>query len=271
MLVLGADIEDIARHGEAARVFGMNWAVVPFKCHAGKAGAINFFNDFVVLLESLAMMIQVGIANVLNGKVLNDECKHDGVPLVAPEPGGGGCLVGGCLVVVTFSKGVLEEVVSKDACLGGTVHATAHFKLDPGVTGKFVELVLVNEFSGDVRKLDVDVLWPVERGVEIEVLKVHGAKPSIALGEKTVDEQFDKFNQACGVTYISRICNVVATNGDACTVGIISLLWLDFANDLGVGDFLAAVNWDLVIRNGEEGVGAFDVLALVGTGANALA
>jgi hypothetical protein len=26
---------------------------------------------------------------------------------------------------------------------------------------------------GDVRKLDADVLWPVERSVEIKVLEVH--------------------------------------------------------------------------------------------------
>ncbi len=113
MLVPGADIIDLARHGEAARVFNVNWAVVPFECHAGEAGAINFFRDFVVLSESLAKMIQVGIANVLNGKVVDDECKHDRAPLVAPETGGGGCLV-----VVKFGKAVLEEVVSKDACLG---------------------------------------------------------------------------------------------------------------------------------------------------------
>ncbi len=61
MLVLGAEIEDIARRGELARAFGMIWAVVPFECHAGKAGAINFFKDFVVLLESLVRMIQVAL------------------------------------------------------------------------------------------------------------------------------------------------------------------------------------------------------------------
>jgi hypothetical protein len=54
-------------------------------------------------------------------------------------------------------------------------------------------------------------------------------------------------------------------------VGIISLIWSDLANDIGVGDFSAAVGWDLVIGNGEEGVGAFDVFAFFGTGANALA
>ncbi len=189
MLVPGADNEDIAQHGEATRAFSMIWAVLPFECHAGKAGAIDFFRDFVVLLESLAKMIQASIADVLNGKVVNNECKHEGTPLVAPEIGGGGCLV-----VVEFVKAVSEEVVSKDACLGETVHATAHFEVDPGVTGKLVELVLVNEFLGDVSELDADVLWPVAQGAEIEVLEVHGGKTSITFGENTVDEQFDKFN-----------------------------------------------------------------------------
>ncbi len=110
------------------------------------------------------------------------------MPFVAPEPGGGGCLV-----VVKFGKAVLEEFVGNDA-LGETVHATAHFKVDPGVAGNLVELVLVNEFLGDICKLDADVLWPVKRGVQIEVLEVHGGKPGVTLGENTVDKQFDKFN-----------------------------------------------------------------------------
>ncbi len=189
MLVPGADVEDITWHGEAARAFGMNWAVVPFNCHAGKASTINFLRDFVVLFESLAKMIQVGIANVLDGKVINYECKHNGVPFVAPELGGGGCLV-----VVKFGKAVSDEFVGKDACLAESVHATVHLKVDPGVAGKLVELVLVNEFLGDIRKLDAGILWQVERGVKIEVLEGNGGKPGITLGENTVDEQFDKFN-----------------------------------------------------------------------------
>jgi hypothetical protein len=67
------------------------------------------------------------------------------------------------------------------------------------------------------------------------------------LGENTVDEQFHKFNQACGDTYISGICHVVATDGDVGTICIISLFWLDLANNLGVGDFLAALSWDHVV------------------------
>jgi hypothetical protein len=121
-----------------------------------KAGAVNFFRDFVVFLEGLAKMIQMGITNLLNGKVVNNECKHDRAPLVMPETRGGGCLV-----VVKFGKAVSEEDVRKDACLGETVNAMAHFKVDPGVTGKLVELVFVNEFLENVSMLDADVLWLV--------------------------------------------------------------------------------------------------------------
>jgi hypothetical protein len=189
MLVPGADVEDVTWHGEAAKAFGINWAVVPFKRHAGKVGAVDFLRDFVELFESLATMIQVGITTVLDGKVVNNESKHDGAPFVVPEPG-----EGGCLVVVEFGKVVLDEFVGKDAYLGETVHAMAHFKVDPGVAGNLVELVLVDEFLGDVLKLDADILWPVKWGVQIEVLEVHCGKPGITLGENTVDKQFDEFN-----------------------------------------------------------------------------
>jgi hypothetical protein len=52
MLLPGADIVDIAWHGEVTLAFCVIWAVVLFECHAGKAGAINFFRDFVVFLRA---------------------------------------------------------------------------------------------------------------------------------------------------------------------------------------------------------------------------
>ncbi len=84
---------DVSWHGKAAQAFGVNWAVVPFERYASKAGAVNFLRDFVVLFESLAKMIQVDITNVLDGNVVDNECKHDRAPFVVPEPGGGGCFV----------------------------------------------------------------------------------------------------------------------------------------------------------------------------------
>ena len=42
-------------------------------------------------------------------------------------------------------------------------------------------------------------------------------------------------------------------------------LGLDFADNLGVRDFLPALNGDFAVLDGEEGVGAFYMLAIVGT------
>ena len=57
-------------------------------------------------LEGLAKMIQLGVTNILNCKVINNEDKHDGMPLVSPESWGGSCFI-----VVKFGKAALEEVV----------------------------------------------------------------------------------------------------------------------------------------------------------------
>ncbi len=59
-----------------------------------------------MLLESLSKMIQVGVTDVLDCEVINNEGKHDGAPLVLPEAWGGGCFV-----VVEFGKAFTEEVV----------------------------------------------------------------------------------------------------------------------------------------------------------------
>ncbi len=54
-------------------------------------------------------------------------------------------------------------------------------------------------------------------------------------------------------------------------VGGVAFLGSDFADGPGVGDFLPALNGDSVVSDEEEGVGAFYVLAIVGTDADALA
>jgi hypothetical protein len=60
-------------------------------------------------------------------------------------------------------------------------------------------------------------------------------------------------------------------NGDASSVGGVVFLGSDFADNLGVGDFLPVLNRDFVVSDGEEGGGALYALVIVGTNANALA
>ncbi len=43
--------------------------------------------------EGLVKTILVGVDNVLNCIVIDNEGKHDGVPIVLPESRGGGCFI----------------------------------------------------------------------------------------------------------------------------------------------------------------------------------
>ncbi len=77
--------------------------------------------------------------------------------------------------------------------MGEAVHAASHFKVDPAVADKFFECVFLDEFFGDVGDFDADIFWSVQGGVEVEIFEVKGCEASPALGEYTVDEEFDKF------------------------------------------------------------------------------
>ncbi len=48
------------------------------------------------------------------------------------------------------------------------------------------------------------------------------------------------------------MCYVLAAIGDASLVGGVIFLGSDFADNLGVGDFLLALSWDFVVSDGEE-------------------
>ena len=141
-----------------------------------------------MLLESPSKVVQVGIADVLDREVVNDEGKHDGAPLVSPE-----AWSGGCFVVVEFGESVSEEVVCQDAGLGEAVHSETHFKVNPTISDEFDKFVFRDEFLWDVGDLDADVFRSVQGGAEVEVLEIHCGEAGVPLGEYTVDEEFDKF------------------------------------------------------------------------------
>jgi hypothetical protein len=77
--------------------------------------------------------------------------------------------------------------------LGKAVHAASHFEVDPTVMDEIFMCVFIDELCGDFGDLDADVFWSVQGGVEVEVLEIKGGEASLALGEYTVVEEFDKF------------------------------------------------------------------------------
>ena len=113
------------------------------------------------------------------------------------------------------------------------------------------------EFVGDVAEFDSDILWAVERGVEVEVADVEGGKIVSGTRYDAVEDKFGKFKGSSWGANISRKANGVDTDGDARAVGIL-LFGADFSNHFGVSDFFAAIGGDIFEADEEEGVGVFD-------------
>ena len=52
---------------------------------------------------------------------------------------------------------------------------------------------------------------------------------------------------------------MIAPNGDSCAIFVL-LVWFEFIDNIGVGDFFAAVDRDVTVSYDVEGVGVFDIL-----------
>ena len=121
-------------------------------------------------------------ANIFYSKIVDDESEHDGSPFVPPKPWSGFALV-----VTTFSETGCEKLVCEDARLREPVNALSDFEVNPIIVDTLLEVVLGDEFVGDVGELDFDVLWSVKWSLEIKVGDIEGAELGVVPGEHTVD------------------------------------------------------------------------------------
>ena len=81
------------------------------------------------------------------------------------------------------------------------------------------------------------------------------------MGKDAVDKDFNKLQQSCWCSNITRIANFVAANSDPQLVGI-CILGPIFTHDLGVRNFFVAVEGDIVVAYDMEGVSPLDELVL---------
>jgi len=131
----------------------------------------------------------------------------------------------------------------------------ANFEIHPAIAVRTCKLVFLHEFSGDIRNFDVDVLRVGHWGIEVEVLEVDGAEARAFAREHTVEQQLEEFKGSGVGTNISWVTDAIATNGDTSTIRIIFIRTC-FTNYHGVADFLSFVEWDVMIINEKECVGA---------------
>ena len=82
------------------------------------------------------------------------------------------------------------------------------------------EVVFVDEFLRYHVDFDADVLWSVQRRVEIVVVDIGRQELGLWSGADAVEYPFHNLDGACFGARVAMVCNGVATDGDAGSIRI---------------------------------------------------
>ena len=144
------------------------------------------------------------------------------------------------MVVTVFKQSFGEEVIGELSGLLGHVHAFGELVVYPAIVGVLFESILINNFLRYYAKFDLRILWSINGSVEVEVGEVGCHKFGIRCGEGAVDAQLDCFEGPRLASTIPGVVDCVATDGDACPIGIF-FCWTHFTENSGVCDIALAV------------------------------
>ena len=85
-----------------------------------------------------------------------------------------------------------------------------------------------------------------KRGLEIEVGDVKCDELGIFSREDAIDDNLDKIQGRRSGTNVTRVSDVIASDGDAGAIGV-GFLRADETDHSGVGDFFAPILWDVLV------------------------
>ena len=148
MVVFNQWVVDVVCHQETACAC----CVVPCDVNTCKFGPRPVGDDRIMLLKRGEEVFCMAFAEVFDAKVINDEDKGDWAPLVSPEAW---CEV--ALIVNVKLEPFKEKVVGKFARLFETVDSFIDLEVYPSVVCILCEIVLVDDFLGDVAEFDSDI------------------------------------------------------------------------------------------------------------------
>ncbi len=149
--------------------------VVPIQCYPDVSFACPIACKFVVFFEFFA--------NVFDAKIINKQCELYGSCVVLPKS-----RYQFALPVSVFVEAFFEEFVDQESCLREAVHAALGSDVDASVFGGFLsELVLFDDFIGDITYLDSDEFGAMKRCHEVEVGNVHRHELCPLRGDDTIE------------------------------------------------------------------------------------
>ena len=117
------------------------------------------------LAQGIQEMIGIIFVGVLDGKIVDDQCKSDGPCFMFPQTSGG---VGGRMS--KWGKQSLESIICKFSCLGQSAHAFANFHADTSVVDLVLEFAWLHDTGWEHVDWNSHVLIAFHRGAnEVEI------------------------------------------------------------------------------------------------------
>ena len=102
MVKFYAEICNVIFHLDTAGAVG----VIPLEVDAGVQVSFTILGYFVVLFEDSLEMESVALSDIFDTKVINEQAKHNGAPLAAPQARSSGALVVAMLLETFFDENV---------------------------------------------------------------------------------------------------------------------------------------------------------------------
>ena len=122
-------------------------------------------------------MVGISATDIVDAKVIHDEYKDDGSPFVVPEAWGGVALK-----VAVLGQTLSEEIIDKLAGLFQPIDSFGDLEVYPVIERKLSEVVLINEFLGNLGEVDVDIFGSIEGSAQVKVGEVVAGETGIRGG-----------------------------------------------------------------------------------------
>ena len=120
-------------------------------------------------------------------------------------------------------------------------------------------IIFFYKFFRDVGEFDTSIFRAGDMALEVIVLYVKAEKSRSRIRYEYVGNQFDRIEGSIFGTDIAGVDDAISPNGDLHAVFIL-LVVFEFADDLGVGEFFAAVGEDMPVPCDMKGVSDFNTL-----------
>ena len=122
-------------------------------------------------------MFGMAAADILDAKVIHNEYKDDGSPFVVPE-----AWDGVALIVFVLGQTLSEEIIGKLAGLFQPIDPFGDLEVYPVIEHKLSEVVLVDEFLGNLGEVDADIFGSIKGIAQVKVGEVIAGEMGIGGG-----------------------------------------------------------------------------------------